>query len=559
MGSDRAELERLRAALDAAGDLAYEWDLATDAMSWSGRTGVTLGVADTTRVGSGTDFQNRINPQDLAPRLKALSDHLTGGQPFECEYRLRSDSGDSCWVNERGGAQLSAAGRPMRLHGTMRVVTERKEHEAHLEYLANHDELTGHYNRSRLRDSLDHALAYAKRYGAQGVFMSIGIDKLTRITEAFGYETTDAIIVAVGQRLERCLRESDVIARIGDDRFGVVMHNCPPDQTERVAEKILDAVSQKPVVTPTGARRATISIGGIGVPDCAQTGHDAMAKADVALRDARADGGNTFVLFHMSAEEQRAHQHNVVLAETVQSALKEGRLQLAYQPIVEAKTGAVRHYECLVRLTNEKNELINAAEFVPVVEQLGLIRIVDKRVLEMAVVELERHPSVVLAVNISAMTANDKSWLRTLSSLVKLRPELANRLVVEITETAALQELDESARFVSTLRDLGCGVALDDFGAGYSSFRHLKALPVNMVKIDGSFVYGVADNVGNQLFIRALVELAKGFNLVTVAEGVETAADAEILVGEGVSCLQGYYFARPSMERPWLAPARRAS
>ena len=186
--------------------------------------------------------------------------------------------------------------------------------------------------------------------------------------------------------------------------------------------------------------------------------------------------------------------------------------------------------------------MIPAGHFVPVVERLGLMRTLDRRALDLTLQTLESNPDVTLAFNISGVTAADRGWLRTLIARLKDRPELASRLIVEITETAALHDLEDSARFVSIMRDLGCQVAIDDFAAGFTTFRHLKALTVDIVKIDGSFVRNLVDNKENQLFIRNLLSLARAFNLVTVAECVETLEDAQILVREGVNQLQGYYF-----------------
>jgi EAL domain-containing protein (putative c-di-GMP-specific phosphodiesterase class I) len=185
-------------------------------------------------------------------------------------------------------------------------------------------------------------------------------------------------------------------------------------------------------------------------------------------------------------------------------------------------------------------------------EQLGFIRLIDHRVLEMTIEELHDHPAVTLGFNVSGLTATDHSWLRALVSLLKGRPDLASRLFVEITETTALSDIEESARFVRTLRDLGCRVAIDDFGAGFTSLRHLQALAVDTVKIDGSFVRNISENFENRLFIRHLLGLAKGFGLMTIAESVETAEEAAILRHEGVAYLQGYYFGKPSLAQPWL-------
>jgi EAL domain-containing protein (putative c-di-GMP-specific phosphodiesterase class I) len=238
----------------------------------------------------------------------------------------------------------------------------------------------------------------------------------------------------------------------------------------------------------------------------------------------------------------------------VQKALREERVMFAFQPVVAAENGEVDYYECLLRMRNKDGRIVAAGEFVPVLEQLGFIRLIDRYVLDKAIAELSDHPGVRLGFNISGLTAADRPWLRALTSQLRNRPEVASRVVIEITETAALYDLEESARFVAALRETGCRVALDDFGAGHTSLRHLQTLAVDTIKIDGSFVRNLGASPDNQVFLRHLLGLAKGFGFHTVAEGVESAAEAAILRHEGIGYMQGYYYGRPALDRPWLQP-----
>jgi EAL domain-containing protein (putative c-di-GMP-specific phosphodiesterase class I) len=231
-------------------------------------------------------------------------------------------------------------------------------------------------------------------------------------------------------------------------------------------------------------------------------------------------------------------------------------MRFAYQPIVDARTREPVHYECLLRMVEPTGGIVAAGSFMPAIEDLGMIRPIDRLGFEMAVRDLTAHPSVRLAVNVSGLTTSDRAWLRTAVAVLRNKPDIAERLTIEITETAGLEDIDACARFVATLRDLGCLIALDDFGAGYTSFRHLKQLAVNMVKIDGSFVRNIADNPDNLVFVRTLIDLARNFNLETVAECVETEEEARLLTAEGIDYLQGYAFGKPSMEMRWPATAR---
>jgi EAL domain-containing protein (putative c-di-GMP-specific phosphodiesterase class I) len=237
----------------------------------------------------------------------------------------------------------------------------------------------------------------------------------------------------------------------------------------------------------------------------------------------------------------------------VRAALRHDRLLFAFQPVVCAASGRVDYFECLLRMRKANGGLVACGEFIAAIEQVGLIGVIDRYVLDRAFAELTAHPEVRLGFNVSGRTACDRPWLRLLIGLLRRRPELARRLVIEITETAALDDLDESARFVETLRHAGCRVALDDFGAGHTSLRHLQVLAVDTIKIDGSFVRSLAGCRENRVILRHLLGLTRGFGLSTVAECVETAEQAALLRDEGIGYLQGYHFGRPTIERAWLS------
>jgi diguanylate cyclase (GGDEF)-like protein len=545
------EPQRLRATLTAAGDLAYEWDLVTDAITWQGSVEAMLSAGEAQAIISGRMLAARLNPDDLLLRQQRLNAHWRRSAAFDCEYRVRVGNGGFAWVQDRGAAVFDAAGRPVRMNGVWRLITNRKAQEMRTEQAANYDELTGHFNKKRLREALDHVLSSSLRCGSAGAYLAIGIDKLTAVKETMGAEVAEAVIVAISQRLDRSLRVSDVIGRVDGDLFGIVLSNCAEEHVAAAAEKILSAVSHVPVMTSAGPVYVTVSVGSATFPDQAKTSYEVMTRAEAALAEAKEAGRNCFVPSRLSEEQRDQHRQGLALGERVQGALNEDRLVFAYQPVVDSRTGKVDYYECLLRMVAEDGSIIGAGEFMPVIEQLGFIRKIDRYVLERAVREVAAHPGICLGFNISGLTATDYAWLKAITSMLKGKPEIARRLVVEITETAALHDIEESARFVGALRELGCRVALDDFGAGFTSLRHLQTLAVDTVKLDGSFVRNLAQNYDNQMFVRHLLGLAKGLGLDTVAECVETAREAAILRREGVGYMQGYHFAKPTLDRPW--------
>ncbi len=557
MNEGQEELARLRAAIAATGDVVYDWDLVNDAVLWSGRAAELLGRAGTL-VGDGDAFNALLHPEDLARRLKALSHHFTTHEPFDCEYRLCPEPEKTIWVHNRAFAQFDANGRPIRMVGTLRGVTARKQKEAELEYQANFDQLTGQLNYPRLRAALDQAITYSIRYDVPGAYLTIGIDKLSLINDAYGPNAADSVIVDVGRRLKRSVRAGDVVGRVSGDRFGVVFANCPPGDIAAAAEKILQAILYPEVLTPAGPIHVTVSAGGVSFPTGAHVAQDAMTKADIGMQEAKRSGRNCFVPYSGTEAERVGQRQLIFRAKRLQMALRSDELFFAYQPVVASAGRGVDHYECLIRMRDEDGTVLNASEFVPVAEQLGLMRQMDRRVLEMAVTDLENFGDARLAINISGLTPADPGWLQSLTKLLSHRPEMAKRLTLEITETTALRDVQETAQFVDAAHRLGCRVSLDDFGAGYTSFRHLKDLRIDCVKIDGTFVRDISHSRDNQLFVKTLVGLAQGFHLDTVAECVESEPDAELLVQGGVGFLQGFHCGAPATIKPWEGPLRQA-
>ncbi len=420
-------LPAVLAALAAAGDVAYVWDVASDAIAWHGSL-ETLGLAEGVAVASGEAFAERINPDDLLRRQQLLHAHYARGVPFDCEYRVRLDGGRFAWLHDRGTAERDGLGRPQRVLGVVRLVTGRKTQEQKLERLTNFDDLTGHFNKRRLREALDHLVAASFRAGSEGAYLAVGVDKLATINDAFGVSAADQVLIEIGRRLDRCLRISDIVGRVGGDRFGVVLVRCAESHVGVAAEKILAAVSRLPIDTPAGAIYATVSIGSATFPDQAKTAYEVMTRAEAALAAAKRAGRDCIVPYKLTEEQRRSHRDGMALGEQVQRALKEGRLKLAYQPVVSSATGAVDYHECLLRMIAEDGRVIAAGEFVAAIEQLGFIRLIDRFVLEAAVAEVADHPGFRLGVNISGLTATDSAWLRAVTSLLKGKPELATRL-----------------------------------------------------------------------------------------------------------------------------------
>jgi diguanylate cyclase (GGDEF)-like protein len=546
--SNDREAEWIKAALKATGDVAYLWDLVSDRVSWIGAAAELFGTAPPA---SADRLSALIDPCDKPARMTALSDHFSAGRPFECDYRLSRPEGAPVWVHDRGQVQLNMLGTPIAMVGTLRRVTDLKLRQEALEKTIDQDRLTGRLSRLRLGEAAQRALDWTQRTGGEAAFLAIGADRMSMVNNAFGSDTGDAILVGIAERLESRLG-GERLGRLGADRFGAVLINCGVEETKSIACDLLNAIRAEPFDTPSGALHATVSIGGAIFPGTGLTAAEVVAQAESALHAAKREGRDRYVAHGPDPVERARQRQALGIGEQVRQALRHGQLVLAYQPVIVAKTGAVAHYECLLRILGQRGEPLPAYHFMPAIEEMGLSHTIDLHVLDLALKQLAHDPDVKLAVNISGLTAGERGWVDALASRLQDRGSLAQRLIVEITETAALKDLDETARLITTVRAFGCRVALDDFGAGYTSFRQLHAMTVDAIKIDGSFVRSIEQRPEAQTIVRTLVGIADAFSLETVAECVETQAEAHVLSEMGVPYFQGFLYGRPTLERPWL-------
>jgi diguanylate cyclase (GGDEF)-like protein len=544
------DAERLRLAVAGAREAVFDWTMADDRITWDGATDLFEGHANIDRLTRGDALRQWMGDSGRKYLALVLADASPGETSFEIEFEGASAMG-SAWFEMRGIRLPGFHGRAERLSGTIRLVTDKKIEAQRLSYLATRDELTGFLNRTSLRAELARIVDAAKAQGRTCAYLVASVDRLAMINEAYGFGAADEVIVAVGERLAMTLRDSDVIGRIAGNKLGIILGDCGEREIALVTERLRGAVRSDVVSTRTGAVAATISVGAVWLPSGAASSQEGMLRAEEALDRARANGRDGFHTYVKSPQREMARLRLMNIADEVVAALNDQRLVFAYQPIVCAKTREVKHHECLLRMKKPDGSVIGAGQFIPAAEQLGLVRLVDRHALEMTVAQLRANPRASLAVNVSGTTTGDSAWLQSFAGYLDSNNDVASRIIVELTETAALNDFEEIARFVSTLRRMGCRVAIDDFGAGYTSFRNLQMLHVDMVKIDGSYVKGLAQSRDNQIFVRTLVDLAQNFNLKTVAEWVGSDEEAQMLQSFGVDYFQGFHFGEPDFELKW--------
>ncbi len=551
------------AILSALGRAAFVWDIAADALGWSDNVASVFPDVPAAMLSKASEFEKLIEP-DGRVRLNAIAGTSTqeGGRgvAYEIEYGLRaSTTAPLIWVEESGCWFAGTDGRPARAEGVVRINSQRHAREEQLQKLSQNDPLTGELNRSHLIAALTETAEESARFRAPFAFMLVGIDHLARLNDAFGFDVADGVVLEVAKRIRARLRGGDVMGRFSGNKFGLILKNCTADDMNIAAERFLTGIRDEVVPTPSGPVSVTASIGAISAPRYARTADEAMSRAQEALEMAKVRRRGSFMMWRPNVERDAQRRVNIRVTDEIITALNERRIMMAFEPVVDTRSRQPAFYECLVRMQRDGGELSLAPDIVPVAEKLGLIRLVDHRVLELVVAELAAAPGVQLSLNISPDTTMDPDWWASIETLFRAHPGVAERLIVEITETVAIQDIDDVRGFVTRLKNFGCRIAIDDFGAGYTSFRNLRKLGVDIVKIDGAFVQNIARSSDDRAFVQTLIDLAHRLDIRTVAEWVQDEEAVSYLQNWGCDYIQGRLIGLASADKLWETAASRAA
>ena len=543
----------------AVGEAPYAWRIDSDALAWGDNAVEVLKVSDPHLIASGRGYAKLLDPDNVQSRFDAVmrtsATDRGAGVPYQIQYGLRPRPGTDAklWIEDVGRWFAGKDGKPARALGVVRVINERRAHEERLAYLSRFDGLTGELNRWHLTDVLSAALDDAIRNRGSCAFLIVAIDNLSRVNEAYGFDVADEVISAVAKRLRAKMRGGDSVGRYSGNKFGVVLKSCTPDDIGTAAERLLAGVRDDVVQTQAGPVAVTATIGGVNAPRHARTVSEVLARAQEALDAAKAKRRGSFQAYRPNVEREALRRQNVRSSEEIVRALSDHRIAIAFEPVVATASRAPAFYECLMRIRRTDGGVIGAGEVIPLAERLGLVRLIDRRMLELVVDELVAAPSLKTSVNVSAASTIDPDWWTALAAALRAHADLAGRLTVEITESAVIQDLDDTRGFVARVKDLGCRIAIDDFGAGYTSFRNLRKLGVDLIKVDGAFVQNLTRSEDDRVFVRTLLDLAQRLGLATVAEWVQDESAAAILAEWGCDYLQGHLIGLASLDRPWTA------
>ncbi|MBE0616362.1 MAG: EAL domain-containing protein [Proteobacteria bacterium] len=483
----------------------------------------------------------------LTDRIRAVADGRPPQYQHEAELPCRDGSRRYVtWIHSR---LLRSGGETAEVLSVGMDVTARKSAESRLAWLAEHDPLTGLYNRKRFAEEVEKAQGLARRHKRSGAVLLVDLDQFKYFNDTTGHQAGDLLLNVVAHGISRVVRSVDTLARLSSDEFGILV----PETDERGAVELAKKVSAEieslefPV---EGTRHHICASVGIALFTQEDAGaEDLLTAADLAMNQAKEEGRGRWHLYSPDTQARRLMHEHVRWKNQVEQALVQDRFVMHYQPILHVQTRQVTHYEALLRMLGDAGELISPAAFIPACERTGLIHAIDKMVLEKVIAQLAQLtpslPGTLIHINVSAFAFENPDFVQNLRQTLDRHDVAPSRVVLELTETATVADFSAARALMGEIRRIGCSLALDDFGVGFSSLGYLKELPVDFLKIDGSFIRRLHESRDDQILVRAMGEVAKGFGKKLVAEYVENDAILEILADYGIDYAQGYAIGRP--------------
>ncbi|OJZ17629.1 MAG: sensor domain-containing diguanylate cyclase [Thiobacillus sp. 65-29] len=434
-------------------------------------------------------------------------------------------------------------------------ITHERQTAEQLVYLAERDALTGLYNRHRFQQELARAMLETDRHQSRCAVMFFDLDEFKAINDSYGHRAGDALLIRVAGEIGALVRRNEVLARLGGDEFAILVPGAEGNEAEALADRVVRAVGQIPFRFEGQNLRVTTSLGIAYYPGHAIDTDDLVARADIAMYQAKASGKNTWRVYRADAGADSEMRNRLSWNERISNALEKDLFLLHFQGVYRADDGELSHLEALVRMADESQpgQLIMPAHFILLAEKSGRILDIDRWVIREVLRRLAANPAIPpIAVNVSGRSLSEPTLPQFIADELRASGVDAHRFIVEITETAAVSDLHDAQRMIEALRQLGCGVCLDDFGVGFASFAYLKHLHVDTIKIDGVFIRNLADDPANQVFVQAMVSVALGLGKSVLAEYVEDSRTLALLRQFGVDLVQGYHLDRPVAEHPAL-------
>ena len=541
--------QRFALAVAGSNDGIWDWDIVTDETYFSPRWKEILGFQE-----SGPEFRNRISdwferihPEDYKKVRDDLDTYLRAGNAsFVLEHRLQKKTGEYIWVLMRGKVSRNSEGKAVRMTGSLSDITDRKQQEFTIQHQATHDSMTDLPNRIVLHDRLLHAIQEAERGQEPLAVLMMDLDRFKEINDTLGHHVGDLVLQEVAVRLQNLVRKSDTVARFGGDEFAVVLPGVDASKVVPIVNKILKALEPSVVIDEHNHLHIETSIGIALYPEHGEDPTSLIKCADIAMYAAK-HSNNGYSIYDAAQDQHSADR--LSLTANLRRAIDADELVLHYQPKIDLGSGQVVGVEALVRWQHPTLGLLFPDAFIPLAERCGLINPLTFRVLRIAIHQHHQWNQagleLAIAINLSARTLQDLGFpVQVAESMLRLGMD-AKYLEFEITESAIMADPVRALKVLTQLNEMGIRMSIDDFGTGYSSLAYLQKLPVRAVKIDKSFVIGMATNPSNIAIVRSTLDLGHNLGLKVIAEGVEDREACDMLKSYGCDMAQGYYFSRP--------------
>nr|WP_225978002.1 EAL domain-containing protein [Gandjariella thermophila] len=518
----------------------WEWHVTEDRVVWSDALLEMVGFPLGTELDYAT-YIGLVHPDDVPMIENTLNRSMTTGEPFTYTHRImRADRSGERVFECFGEVIMDGDGKVVRVHGTAHDITQASRMHQELRRMAEEDPLTGLHNRRALTRELERQLATA----SSGSLLLLDLDNFKDVNDLRGHAVGDRVMRTVAGVLRERLDEGQVIGRLGGDEFAVVLPRCDQKSATEVADRLRNAVATLPLVTAGASTRITVSTG-VAEFGAGDTWQSVLANADLALYASKAAGRNRVTVYDPGHYADTAKRVSVL--DRLRMAIEHGGLALYAMPMVRLGSGRTVGHELLLRLEDGREPALGPAEFLPAAERGDLVLDIDRWVLGQAIDALVAHPDPRLRfnVNVSGRTLEDEDFGDFVQDRLAAAGVAPGRLGFEITETAAVTNLDAARSLANRLRANGCRITLDDFGSGFGSFVHLKHLPITGLKIDGEFVRSIDYSSRDAVLIAGIVDITRGLGLSAVAEWVERPTQVDALARLGVRVAQGFHLGRP--------------
>ncbi|SNX52733.1 GGDEF and EAL domain-containing protein [Thermoanaerobacterium sp. RBIITD] len=540
--------ERYKLVVEGAGDGLWDWDMITDTVYISERWKDIIGF-DTEVVNNYCKtWAKFIHPRDVKTVINSLNRHLEKKSPFySCEYRVKTKDGKYIWILSRGKALWDEDGRAIRMAGSHTDITERKQMESKLEYMAFYDTLTNLPRRDVFMDKLKDAMADARSNGKKFAVLFIDLDNFKSINDSLGHHIGDKLLKKVAKKLKACLRETDMVSRVGGDEFVILLTDISSiDDTNKVANRILELFNL-PIKLNNHELYVTISMGIAIYPDHGKSERAILENADIAMYRAKRNGKDSFQYFDMVMRSEVEFVN--AIKKDLRVALEKDQFLLYYQPIVDARTGKVVSMEALLRWQHPKKGMISPIHFIPIAEETRQIISIGEWALKTACNQIKEwlnmgYSGFSVSVNVSVHQLQQPDFAKVVCGILNEIEIESRYLELEITETVLIEAVDTVVENLYNLKEAGVKIIIDDFGTENSSFRYMQKFAVDGLKIDRSFVSEIKVDV-NKAIVDAIILLGHRMKLRVTAEGVETKEQLDCLVECGCDEVQGYYFSKP--------------